>query len=82
MGKSRKFEISLEEYNIIERNKRSQELFDKNEALLQIAEVKLLDEYIHDLEKPKWRQIIYKDNVFKMYLKIDLSPNPSFISLI
>ena len=53
-----KFENQIQNYIQEERNKRSQELFDKNECELQIAEMKLLDEYIHDLEHPQWKEVI------------------------
>lgn len=41
------------------RDERSIELFDKPESLLQIAEIKLLDEYINDLNNPSWLPVKY-----------------------
>lgn len=53
-----KSEKEIQYYIQEERNKRSQELFDKNECELQISEIKLLDEYIYDLANPIWKAIM------------------------
>lgn len=62
MGKSNKFNTAIQEYMNMERDKRANELFGKSESLLQIAEVKLLDEYMHDLKNPQWKLILYDNN--------------------
>lgn len=41
-----------------ERNKRSHELFDKDECELQISELNKLNQYLYDLQHPIWKPII------------------------
>ena len=41
-----------------ERDKHSQELFKKNEGMLDIAEIVKLEQYMQDLANPEWRPII------------------------
>ncbi len=61
-NKLSKFENKIQNYMNEERNKRSLELFDKNECELQIAELMKLDQYMHDIEYPVWKWIeISKD---------------------
>jgi|GEM_PF-670828 len=51
-----------------ERNKHSQYLFNKNDYELQIAEIQLLNQYIHDLNNPVWKPVIIdgKDSGYKI----------------
>ena len=44
-----------------ERDKRSQELFDKNESELTLEESLKLERYIHDLNNPIWKDILFSD---------------------
>ena len=48
-----------------ERDKHSLELFDKHEYELQLGEIQKLDQYIHDLNNPIWKPIMYKDKEIK-----------------
>lgn len=45
-----------------ERDKRSQELFDKFECQLSLGEREVLDQYIYDLNHPQWKKVII-DNI-------------------
>lgn len=63
---SKKFNKKLENLIQEERNKRSQELFNKNEYELQIAERMKLDQYIYDLEHPQWKPVVI-DNYMTSY---------------
>lgn len=51
-----------------ERNKRSQELFNKDECELNLEEQIKLDMYIHDLAYPQWKPVII--NNYKTLYKI------------
>jgi len=61
MGKSDKLNKAIQEYISMERNKRSNELFGKPEASLELGELSLLNEYMHDLNHPQWKLIMYEN---------------------
>lgn len=60
MSKVSEYDKLLSEYQN-ERDKRSMELFDKPEDLLEISERLTLHQYMNDLNNPKWK-IIVVDN--------------------
>ena len=57
-NKLTKSEKKIEKFIKEERNKRSQELFNKDEFQLDIAERAKLDQYIYDLGNPIWKPVL------------------------
>ena len=69
-NKLTKSEKKIEKFIKEERNKRSQELFNKDEFQLDIAERAKLDQYIYDLGNPIWKPVLI-DGKYKTHYEIN-----------